>query len=130
MGSGDKWCRHRTPFSDEHKVCNAGIDFRQFPQNYDQMPCLGKNAEARALCPKYSGWTKEELEAKEKRFAERLNRMGTIRQAIIAAVKSTGVRSGKMPCPCCKTGTVGYSQASNGHVHAHCSTENCASWIE
>jgi hypothetical protein len=97
------WCRHRTPFTSEFKTCKIGVDFHKFPRQHDLMPCLGQTAEAKALCPKYSGYT---------------------------SVKATGQRQGRIPCPACKTGTVGYSQASNGHVHARCSTEGCASWME
>jgi hypothetical protein len=124
------WCRHRTPFTSEFKTCKIGVDFHKFPRQHDLMPCLGQTAEAKALCPKYSGYTSEEIEAHEKSLAESLDRMAIIRQAIIANVKATGQRQGRIPCPACKTGTVGYSQASNGHVHARCSTEGCASWME
>jgi hypothetical protein len=95
------WCRHRTPFTSEFKTCKIGVDFHKFPRQHDLMPCLGQTAEAKALCPKYSGYTSEEIEAHEKSLAESLDRMAIIRQAIIANVKATGQRQGRIPCPAC-----------------------------
>lgn len=66
----DTWCRHRTPFTAEHKVCEAGVDFHQFEsepkfKGIRLMPCLGESAEAIARCPKYEPWTDEEIAAEE-----------------------------------------------------------------
>jgi len=38
----------------------------------------------------------------------------------------------KIECPICKTGEVRFiiSDHANGHIHGHCSTENCISWME
>lgn len=39
--------------------------------------------------------------------------------------------SGFMACPVCSEGKLRYSRASyNGHVHAHCSTSGCVSWMQ
>jgi hypothetical protein len=37
---------------------------------------------------------------------------------------------GDLPCPCCDGGTLRYSCASNGHIHAKCTTPKCISWME
>jgi hypothetical protein len=130
------WCKHRTPFTKDHKVCKVGVDFHPFEKGAyttkpSLMPCLGECAEAIARCPKFEAYTEEEKEAGEKAFRERLIRMGTIREAIVAQINKTSIRSGSLLCPCCKTGTVSYSQSScNGHIHAKCSTPLCASWME
>lgn len=124
--SRDKWCRHRTPFGSDHPVCKVGVDYHQYMGDYKNMPCLGENADARARCPQYSGYTDEEIAAHETEMNARFERLGIIRKAII----ETGLRSGVIDCPACKTGKVGFSKASNGHVHARCSTEGCASWME
>ncbi len=125
------WCRHRTPFdASQYPVCKVGIDYHKFPKPHNQMPCLGETEAARAGCPQYSGYTDEELADREKDLDERFDRIALIRSAIIAQIKATSVRGGHIPCPACKTGTVGYSQASNGHVHARCSTDKCAAWME
>lgn len=128
----DTWCRHRTPFGTDHPVCKAGIDFHPFlipSDRMEHMPCLGTptQAEALATCPQYSGYSDEELAAREAEDAARWERIKTIRAAIIASGKT----GGEIECPACKTGKVRFSVArSNGHVHAGCSTEGCARWME
>lgn len=38
---------------------------------------------------------------------------------------------GSVQCPECLTGTLHYTISNyNGHIHAQCTTEGCASWIE
>lgn len=131
MSSGDKWCVHRTPFGKEHKTCKVGVDFHKFPMGTNDMPCLGQTAAAIALCSQYLAKTPEELAAREAMLTERFARIGIIRAEIVKRVEETKQRSGSMPCPACKTGTVRYSQAQcNGHVHAACSTKDCAHWME
>lgn len=131
------WCKHRTPFTDEHKTCKVDVDFHQFenkPRNHldiKMMPCLGGSAEAISRCDKYEVWTDEELAAQEAAHEARWERMKIIRKVIVEMVESTGVRAGAMPCPACKSGTVRYTQAvCKDHVHAACSTKGCASWME
>lgn len=126
----DTWCVHRTPFGKEHPTCKVGIDFHQFEDNYKLMPCLGKTAEARARCPKYLAKMPEQIAAREAMITARFERIGTIRAAIIQNIKTSKVSYGNIACPCCKTGKVRYSQASNGHIHAACSTQDCAGWME
>ena len=35
-----------------------------------------------------------------------------------------------IPCPCCESGELFFSIASNGHIHAKCNTGKCVSWME
>lgn len=131
----NSWCRHRTPFTDEHPVCKVGVDYHAFPTPWygpnGMMPCLGETPEARARCNQYSGYTAEEIAAAESELSARFARIGAIRKAIIAEHDASGSTGGDMPCPACKTGIVSWSRArSNGHVHARCSTDGCASWME
>ena len=71
--------------------------------------------------------TKEERDALRANMCQRIKDIGTAREAIIATKQASGV----MDCPICKTGKLGFSVArSNGHVHAHCSTRLCMSWME
>ena len=131
--SGDKWCKYRTPFDDKHKTCEVGVDFHQFmgPGTFHMMPCLGESPEAIARCPQYCAYTEEELAEQEREMNERFERMGKIRKAIVAHIEATDKWSGEIPCPACETGTVRYSRAHcNRHVHARCSTPNCAAWME
>ena len=130
----DTWCRHRTPFGSDYPVCKVGVDYHKWMGKGDGLhgiPCLGESKDAIAKCPQYSGYTDEELAERETMMEARYQRMGVIRKAIVESVKATGIRGGEMPCPACQMGTVRYSQASyNGHVHARCSTPNCANWME
>jgi hypothetical protein len=125
----DNWCRHRTPFTDAHPVCKAGVNFHAFPKPHNLMPCLGETPEAKGACEKYSGWTQEEIDARESEIAASFERIVTIRREIIQKL-GNAAGSGTLDCPCCKTGMVHFSRASNGHVHAKCSTDKCASWME
>lgn len=64
-------------------------------------------------------------------FKQSLERIGVIRKAIIAEHERTGANAGTITCPACNAGTVSWSRArSNGHVHARCSTPDCAAWME
>ena len=132
----DTWCRHRTPFTDAFKTCRVDVDFHQFMGGQDTgpqstMPCLGESEAAKARCDKYSGWTVEEIATREEDMRGRFARLGIIRRAIVEANKATGEHGGTLDCPACKTGTVSWSMArSNGHIHARCSTPDCAAWME
>src|ERR1700734_4237547 len=108
MGSGDKWCRHRTAFDkDKHPVCEVGVDYHGF--KYGNHPCLGEGANPLTVCPKFSPYTKAELKAREERFTKRLERIGMIRSAIIADIGNAST-SGTIGCPACKTGIVRFSR--------------------
>lgn len=71
--------------------------------------------------------TKEERAELRRNSAKRFEQIGIARQAII----DTKLSSGVIDCPICKSGKLQFSVArSNGHVHAHCSTRLCMSWME
>ena len=58
-------------------------------------------------------------------------RMWAIRCAIVAEHEKTGHEAGILACPICGTGKVYWRRArSNGHIHARCTTPDCASWME
>lgn len=38
--------------------------------------------------------------------------------------------AGSIDCPVCEKGTLRYSRASNGHVHALCTNADCVRWME
>lgn len=71
--------------------------------------------------------TKEERDALRANMAQRLEQMGVAREAILATKRG----SGEIDCPICKAGKLRFSVARvNGHVHAHCTTRLCMSWME
>lgn len=56
-----------------------------------------------------------------------LERIVVAREAILATERE----GGEIDCPICKTGKLRFSVSpSNGHVHAHCTTRQCVSWME
>ena len=68
-----------------------------------------------------------EAVTKEDGNALLVKQIGVARNAILA----TGRESGEIDCPICMTGKLLFSVApSNGHVHAHCTTRLCVSWME
>ena len=65
-------------------------------------------------------------------FKAHFKNIGIARKAIV----DTGLYSGEISCPICKTGMLRFSKAkSNGHIHAQCVTDNkrtdgCVGWME
>lgn len=70
--------------------------------------------------------TPEERADLRKNMGERMKQIGIARQAILDTKQPGGV----MRCPICETGRLTFTVARNGHVHAHCSTRLCMSWME
>jgi hypothetical protein len=124
-GSGRWWCRHRTAFANDHKQCRCGIDFRQW--GVPIRACVGESKD----CERYSPMSKLEWFQREQEHNARFARVGQIRKAIVEHFEASGESCGQITCPCCEGGSVSYSRSSyNGHIHARCSTPNCANWVE
>lgn len=119
-----KKCRHFTGV--QNKTCKEGVayaDVRDETTRPYGFPCLDKGG----TCDKKSLLTDAEEDARDKEIAQRIASIGEARAAIVEHGKS----SGRIPCPCCEGGTLGYSKAaSNGHIHAACSTPGCVRWME
>jgi hypothetical protein len=138
----DTWCRHRTAFDDKkHPVCAVGVDYHQFRQPsphspgvmaYIDMPCLGEKPEDCARCPKYSGWTQEEIDQREIEVEASIARIGVAISAIREHTKRQRGVQGDMTCPCCKLEMgLQFSVASyNGHIRARCRTAGCVSFMQ
>lgn len=131
--------------------CRAGVNYKELAGPPEtgyglRLPCMGPDYRTgltrqplpRAgvvTCPKRVVPTAEEIEADEKALAERMERMGKVRAAIVAHIggpwkKGAPGASGSIPCACCP-GTVRFSRSGyNGHIHAACSTDGCAAWME
>jgi hypothetical protein len=112
-------------------TCAAGVD-------------MAEPGSALKCMPEYSGercgWREEYTD--EERATWRALRDESMARMIIIMAEIPGSsrdkknkpewgRSGSLPCPACKAGTVRWSRARvNGHVHAACSTPNCFEVIE
>lgn len=122
-GEASQWCRHRTAFTDEHRLCGAGVDFQIFrpESSLAMMPCLGRSPEAIARCDRYEA-PDADREAAMASMARTL--------AMFALVPGEGI-GGTFACPACGTGIVRWGRApSNGHTRGRCSTPGCGGWIE
>lgn len=122
-------CRHFTGLMNAE--CKEGVNYhavRDESARPYRFPCLG-GADS-AGCARFSAYTEAEAEADQKRFAETIARAGLIREAIVKATGGKRKVGGQIECPACKAGKVQYTVAYNGHVHAACSTPDCARWME
>jgi hypothetical protein len=137
------WCIHYRYNSrrkaSEPDTCEAGVDyatFRNDRKNLLHQPCfLTKTGESKpdALpCEHLRRPTPEEIAAHECWLNSRMQLQATVMAGIApwrAAHKGKSA-SEVVECPACK-GRLHLSIAAyNGHVHGHCETQGCVSWME
>ena len=123
-------CKHFNGM--QHKKCDAGVTydiaFGKEPGVFYRMPCFGAGC---ITCEHYCRQTPEELEAIEQQHKSSIERYVKCRKAIVEKTGGKRGVQGSIKCPCCEIGTLSFSVAGfNGHIHAACSTEGCASWME
>lgn len=137
------WCIHYRapsgfgPGMKGHDDCEAGVRFERWRGvGHDKQPCfLDKKGQSKpdALpCEHLRRPTPEEIEEHEKWSKARMETMAAVMTAIQPWRKKHKGRSfGEViECPACN-GRLHLSIAAvNGHVHAHCETEGCVSWME
>lgn len=126
-GQIEKYARHCVHFNGvQNKTCKAGIEYAS-ARSAEGFVCFGEVTG----CGHYEA---AGMDATRKRFAEMDEYSEKIESCFRAIKEKHGSKRGlqdSMPCPVCKTGTLRYSIAGiNGHVHGHCSTENCVSWMQ
>ncbi len=98
-------------------------------------PCIGGHTakDVLALCPHWIRRTREHAEKRADAIEEMMERMSIVMPVVSAwRVKPKPQRDRRevIECPKCK-GRLHLSQSSyNGHVHGHCETKNCVSWME
>lgn len=129
-------CKHFNGI--QHKTCRAGVAYDSFERDgkpYSPIPCLPSDRPCNATCPKREFPTEAEVQARE---AEMQRSLDNTRTAIVAITekigkwkKGMGGTEGQMPCPVCKTGTLGYSRSGyNGHLWGACTTAGCVRWMQ
>jgi hypothetical protein len=135
------WCIHyrynREVKKGEPDTCEAGVDYEVWRGiGHDKRPCfLDKTGESRpdALpCEHLRRPTSEEIAAHGVWLEAYMNRMGAVMIAIAPWRRANKGKSAQevIECPICK-GRLHLSIAAyNGHVHGHCETADCVSWIE
>ena len=132
-------CTHFTGI--QHKCCDAGVNYRNLASGEElgwarRIPCMGGIAEGMVACEKIEHYTREQAEQvindRECGFENTIKAMQKAKED--ARAKGFKIGAGgrsELPCPICKAGMLMYSvAASNGHMHAKCSTPDCVSWME
>ncbi len=131
------WCIHFQSMG-KFPTCEAGVRYDTFTgedRYLSRMPCFikpGEDPSSKAPCPHLRPPTAEEIAAHKEWAAGRLNQLGVVMTGIQPwREKHRGQSCTEtVECPACK-GSLRLSISSyNGHVHGHCSTEDCVSWME
>lgn len=135
----EDWCKHYHGTANGD-TCRAGVKYDLVVLGKGtkecSYPCFKDRNPLGATCEKQEFETPEETAARKAKQAERFVRFGKVREAIVAFLggpwkKGKPSAGGAIQCPCCLTGTVKFSRAGyNGHIHAACSTPECAAWME
>lgn len=115
--------------------CAKGLDLSAPGASLVCMP-KGSNPPKKG-CPKRKEYTAVERDAWQKWAAARMGRLVEVLSLIPGDANEKKDKqqhwgsSGSFECPACKAGTVRWSRApNNGHIHAACSTPNCASIMQ
>jgi hypothetical protein len=140
-------CHHFNGMQNE--CCKAGVKYKDLTGeglgSALKLPCTSSISFSKrrdelgikiSECSKLSRVTREEAEKEVQDIIKDGDRMMKICSAAHADAEAKGLKKGNggrstMLCPANCGGTLAYSVATyNGHMHAQCSTENCASWME
>jgi hypothetical protein len=127
-------CRHRCSMME--KCCKAGVNFKELGDGKlglgRSMPCYYVAGTIPIHCDKYERKTVEEIQAEDAEMNASMARFmlsGPLIRKVKEEHKGTNW-SGVEVCPVC-SGKLHMSHAKyNGHVHGHCETEGCLSWME
>lgn len=131
------WCKHYAGMN-QKTSCEAGVVFATLPhygtsEFFAACPCFGP----RGGCDRAVYRTAAELAAAEEELGRRWEAIGRAREAIVNSLggpwkRGTAGSTGTIDCPVCGgAGTLRFSRSGyNGHVHAHCRTEECVQWME
>lgn len=120
----------------QHSACEVGIPYAEFKDPatkkraaFSQVPCFA--GDGRLPCERRQFPTPEEVAAEvaaSDRFFENYKKA---RAAIMASVMARRGSGGSIDCPICGVlGSLVFSIAHNGHVHAKCRTAGCVAWME
>lgn len=137
------YCEHYRPKPGSvfHDYCTLGcgaserMDAGRQAGEPNMTPCIGghKAKDVLALCPKWQRRTREAGEQYADGVGESLSRMAVVMPVVSqwrVKPKPKQDRREVIECPQCK-GRLHLSQSSyNGHVHGHCETKGCVSWME
>ena len=133
-GYAGGWCIHYR-YNRDPKVttCEAGVEYDTLPKLMAEKPCFlldGKSRPNAGCCAKLRRPTPEEITAhvdwQKKRTTSLLNAIARCFE------HSEGKKNvaGSIFCDACEDGVIRYTVHYNGHIHGHCSTPNCLSWMQ
>lgn len=140
-GYAAEWCIHYRGTSDGKggtvTSCKKGVEYSTFRGTpFQKRPCFltgkGESKPDSIPCEHLRRPTPYEIAADEASFEAHMNIMRTVMLAIKPWRQKHKGRSHSevIECPACK-GSLHLSISSyNGHVHGHCKTEGCVSWME
>ena len=134
------WCKHYNG-AGRNETCRAGVNYNELaddsrPGILNRLPCLREHMKEDVIaeCELREWHTPEEIAERVEKTRSSALRTVTARAAIFDYLKAnkqpTRNVQGRIPCPICNTGTLGFSIAFNGHCHASCTTPHCVSWNE
>ena len=130
----DTECRHRCSMME--KQCKAGVNFKELGDGKlglgRSMPCYYVAGTIPIHCDKYERRTVEEVRAEDAEMEAHMAKHILVAPLVRRIKKEHKGKSwhGVEECPVCK-GRLHLSHAAyNGHVHGHCETEGCVSWME
>lgn len=117
----------------QNEKCRAGVryqDVSTVPEwKVTTVPCWSLCAEAK--CEHLSLWTPERIAERDEECRKSFERVVVARTAIVAHTGGKRGVTGAIDCPVCGSGKLRFSVASyNGHIHAACTTDGCARWME
>jgi len=137
------YCRHYEPkpgMKAKDLDCAVGVDRKTLPEIKDRgesrwhFPCIEGHllpGGACAICPKWERHTQEDGEKRALGVHLSIRQM-TLADPVVSAwrKKEPQGKAEVIECPVCK-GKLHLSQSSyNWHVHGHCETKDCLSWME
>jgi|JI10StandDraft_1071094.scaffolds.fasta_scaffold626375_3 hypothetical protein len=134
-----KFCKHYQAMA-HNETCKVGIAYKDLPhagtkEFHAACPCFGPEGTGECPCKLYP--TPGEMEAEDKRLAEKFVGMAKARNAIVDSLggpwkRGTPGASGTIDCPVCLSEKkLQFSRSGyNGHIHAGCSTDGCVRWME
>jgi hypothetical protein len=95
------------------------------------IPCVNSLNLCGATCAKREMPTPEAVAARVAESEREIGQVFAAMKLIRDAVGKTDGGTGTVDCPRCSgERTLRYSVASNGHIHARCSTGGCLAWME
>lgn len=114
---------------------SAAMDRAKKAGEPNMCPCIGghKAADVLALCPKWERRSMEHAEKRADAFEAAMERMDIVMPVVSKwriKPKPRLDRYEVIKCPKCGGKLHLRQSCYNGHVHGHCETEGCVSWME